>query len=144
MKRSKKLGLTGFTSPRRLKLWPAISTSPSSSFLIGFWRSPNRPKPRTLRGVWREARSNRERRRRDLNPRSPYGDSTLAGWCTRPDYATSPKRCLRFAQGTTISSVGTSAEPRTFHHPLFDPRAPPPQHCQFLQQALPGLLHPLG
>ena len=30
------------------------------------------------------------RRRRDLNPRSPYGDSTLAGWCTRPDYATSP------------------------------------------------------
>ncbi len=30
------------------------------------------------------------RRRWDLNPRSPYGDSTLAGWCTRPNYATSP------------------------------------------------------
>lgn len=30
------------------------------------------------------------RRRRDLNPRSPCEDSTLAGWCTRPDYATSP------------------------------------------------------
>jgi len=32
----------------------------------------------------------RERRRRDLNPRNPYGFSTLAGWCTRPNYATSP------------------------------------------------------
>ena len=31
------------------------------------------------------------RRRRDLNPRSPYEDSTLAGWCTRPNYATSPR-----------------------------------------------------
>src|SRR3954447_22050396 len=31
-----------------------------------------------------------ERRRRDLNPRYPFGYSTLAGWCTRPNYATSP------------------------------------------------------
>src|SRR6218665_532645 len=31
-----------------------------------------------------------QRRRRDLNPWTPYGVSTLAGWCTRPDYATSP------------------------------------------------------
>ena len=31
------------------------------------------------------------RRRRDLNPRFPRGNSTLAGWCTRPDYATSPE-----------------------------------------------------
>jgi hypothetical protein len=30
------------------------------------------------------------RRRWDLNPRYPYGYSTLAGWCTRPNYATSP------------------------------------------------------
>jgi len=34
-----------------------------------------------------------ERRRRDLNPWIPYGVSTLAGWCVRPDNATSPCAC---------------------------------------------------
>ena len=39
------------------------------------------------------------RRRRDLNPRNPCGFSTLAGWCTRPDYATSPG-CLAIIAGS--------------------------------------------
>ncbi len=29
-----------------------------------------------------------------MNPRYPYGYSTLAGWCTRPNYATAPRSLI--------------------------------------------------
>lgn len=48
-----------------------------------------KPLPATRKGYSPEGQW---RRRGDLNPWSPYEDSTLAGWCTRPDYATSPAR----------------------------------------------------
>lgn len=64
-----------------------------------------------------DARSAEEagwRRRWDLNPRYPYGYSTLAGWCTRPNYATSPDvRVHCTGRGGLVTSPPTWARART-------------------------------
>ena len=49
------------------------------------------------------------RRRRDLNPRYPYGYSTLAGWCTRPNYATSPVFVSNHSHTPARARIGVSS-----------------------------------
>lgn len=74
--------------------------------------------PETIGGLWRLNETERQGRRRDaaanlhmglvwrrrgdLNPWAPCGASTLAGWCTRPNYATSP---CALASGRTTTSI---------------------------------------
>lgn len=59
-------------------------------------------------------RAERWRRRWDLNPRYPYGYSTLAGWCTRPNYATSPDVPVHCTgRGGLLTSPRTGARTRT-------------------------------
>ena len=62
----------------------------------------------------------KERRRRDLNPRSPCEDSTLAGWCTRPDYATSP--------GIRPRSADAPSNHNRDRHRFLHRAAPAPAH----------------
>lgn len=85
----------------------ADSLQRSSSASTGIvWKSPSSARSGDLWGTLSEEsagetkqalsrdfekRPDQERRRWDLNPRRRKPLSTLAGWCTRPDYATSPR-----------------------------------------------------
>jgi hypothetical protein len=77
---------------------------------------------RTPQGIEPLTRVFRERRRRDLNPRTPYGISTLAGWCTRPNYATSPVTSAIIAAPATLfdSSTPCIGEPLHLVRPMGD------------------------